>query len=415
MNIFLVSYMASTTVQEVSEGLYVLRVNDDRTKFFEGLWEIPEGITYNAYILTLPEKTVLIDGWKKDFTEEFIASLSRITSVRDIDYVVVNHMEPDHSGTLAKVLELNGGRATVLSHPFSKGLIESLLGIRPKFRAVKDGEIIDLGKERMKFIYTPWLHWPETIITYLEERSVLLSCDAFGGYSIPPTVFDDDLVIPKYLPHVRKYFANVIGHYRDFVAKAIEKIKALGINPRIVAPAHGIIWRKNPSLIIEYYNELARGRTEKGKIVVIYTSMYGYVEMAIDIAVNYMRSKGLKPVIFRFTDRNRDGVANLIGEVEDAEAIIIGTSAYEAEIYPLMKFLTDLIIWKSRRGRPVLIVSTYGWGNIVARGLGKVFKDSGFENVITVSIKGMSSQKDIELIKEAAEKLLNILSAGNRK
>lgn len=402
--------MASTTVTKVSDNLYVLRIDDDHTRFFEALWEIPEGITYNAYLFTLPEKTVLIDGWKKEFTDEFVSTISQVTNIKDIDYVVVSHVEPDHSGTLKKVLELNGGKATVLSHPFAKGLIESLVGITPKFRAVKDGEVIDLGDERMRFIYTPWLHWPETIMTYLEERSVLLSCDAFGGFSIPPAVFDDDSVIATYLPYVRKYFANVVGHYRDFVIKAIEKIRSLGITPKVVAPAHGLIWRRSLN-IVNYYEELAKGKPEKGKIAVIYTSMYGYVERAVNITINNLRAKGFKTVVFRFTDRHRDSIGDLIGEVEDAEAVIIGTATYEAEVYPLMKFVVDLIIKKIHKGKPILIITTYGWGNVAGRKLEELFRNAGFENVVTVGIKGLSSQKDVEAIKEGVENLISKLSA----
>ncbi len=403
--------MVSTALTKVSDNLYVLRINDDRTRFFEALWEIPEGITYNAYLLTLPEKTVLIDGWKKEFADEFINTISRVTDIKDIDYVVVNHVEPDHSGSLKKVLELNEGKATVLGHPFAKGLIESLVGVTPKFRAVKDGEVIDLGSERMRFIYTPWLHWPETIMTYLEERSVLLSCDAFGGYSIPPAVFDDDdSVIATYIPYVRKYFANVVGHYRDFVIKAIEKIRSLGITPKIVAPAHGLIWRRSLD-IVSYYEKLAKGTPEKGKIAVIYTSMYGYVEKAVGIAIDSLRTKGFKAVAFRFTDKHRDSIADLIGEIEDAEAVIIGTATYEAEVYPLMKYVADLIIKKVHKRKPILIITTYGWGNVAGRKLEELFRNAGFETVATVGIKGLSSQKDIEAIKEGVENLVSKLSA----
>ncbi len=401
--------MVSATVTKLSDYIYVLRADDNETTFFEGLWAIPEGITYNAYLIKLDGATVLIDGWPKDYGDDFVNYLSRITNLEDIDYIIVNHMEPDHSGSLPKVLEANKWKATVLGHPMAKGLIESLLGISPKFRAVKDGERVEIGGRKFRFIHTPWLHWPETIMTFLEEDGILFPCDGFGGFSIPPTVFDDDEeVVKNYMRFVRKYFVSVIGYYRDFVTRAIDKLKSIGVEPKIIAPGHGLIWRKSLDIVDHYY-AWAKAVPEKGKIAVIYTSMYGYVENSVSYALNELRERGLKTVVFRFTSRHRDSLSDLLGEVDDAEGIILGTATYEADVYPFINYVIDILTRKVKAKKPILILTTYGWGDVAGRKLETFLKEKGYEVVDVIRFKGIPSSEDREKIREGIEKFLKSL------
>jgi flavorubredoxin len=165
-------------IKEVTDDLFLIRVDDRRVKYFEALWEIPEGITYNAYLLRLGSGSVVFDGVKAEYSDGFIEALTSLVNPKSIRYVVVNHAEPDHTGSIKKLMELTGGKAVVLGHPMVASLLNSLYGIRPAFKAVKDGEALDLGDETLKFIHTPWLHWPETMVTYFGEEisSNLLRC-----------------------------------------------------------------------------------------------------------------------------------------------------------------------------------------------------------------------------------------------
>jgi len=240
-------------VDKVIDNLYELRVNDNKVKYFESLWYIPEGITYNAYLLLTENNVVLFDTWKYTYADKFVEAIGKLIDIKDITHIVVHHMEPDHSGSLPKVLELNGYKAKIIGHTLVKRMIESFYGIEPKFKEIKDGETITIDSIKLRFIHTPWLHWPETIMSYIVNYEVLLSGDVFGGFSIPKSIFDDnDKVILSYLPYVRKYVATIIGHYKEHITKNINKINDLGISIKIVAPSHGLIWRKSPKTIVDY-------------------------------------------------------------------------------------------------------------------------------------------------------------------
>lgn len=234
-------------IEEISKGLHVLRMDDDQVRYFEALWRIEEGITYNAYLLIGENEVILFDTWKKTYAEDFLELLRSLVDPQDITHIVVHHMEPDHSGSLNEVLKENRFKAEVLGHPLTREMLRSFYGIEAKFKPVRDGDGIGLRDLDLKFIHTPWLHWPETIMSYLEDRGILFSGDAFGGFSIPEELFDDrEETVSKYLPSVRKYISNIIGGYRNHILKNVQKLEDRGIKIRLIAPAHGLIWRRDP-------------------------------------------------------------------------------------------------------------------------------------------------------------------------
>jgi len=400
--------MVGIFVDKVTESLHVLRVDDIKVKFFEALWEIPEGITYNAYLLHTSEGAILFDSWKHVYTDEFIEALKTVVDLRDIAYVIVHHMEQDHTGSLPRVLEENGFKAEVLCHMLATRMFSRFLGIKPKIHAVKDGEELKVGGKVLKFIYTPWLHWPETMMTFIPGDDVLLSCDAFGGYSIPKTLYDEsDNVIAEYLPHVRKYVATVIGHYINYIGKAVEKLDKLGIKPKIIAPAHGLIFRNKPEAIVDYYVKLASGIAEKGKIVVVYSSMYGSVGKAISAVIDKLKEKGFSPVVYRFTDTERINLSDFISDVMDCQALIIGAATYENNVFPLIRHLLDVLVEKIKAGKPVLVVSSYGWGRIAGSKILKILTGAGFKVVDVVEFQGMPDGDDLAKVRSGVDSLID--------
>jgi flavorubredoxin len=395
-------------VKEVVENLYVLRVNDYETKFFEGLWEIPEGISYNAYLLKTSEGAVLFDGWKKVFSSSFIEGLVRLVDPRDIRYVVVHHVEPDHSGSIPAVMS-RAVNATLLGHPLAGKMVSAFYGSY-KFRPVSDGENLKIGEHTLRFIYAPWLHWPETIFTYLVDLNALLTCDAFGSYSLPP-VFDDDINdLEQLRVAIRKYYVNVIGKYSQNVLRAVEKLRNLGISPAIIAPSHGVIFRRAPSSILKEYMEIAQGIPSKSKAVVVYASMYGFVEQLVGIAASFLGERGFRVKTYRFTDTHRDNVSDLLGDLSDAAVAVIGGGTYEAGIQPLLKYTLALITSKlSYRASnlPVLVLSSYGWGPVAGKLILDELKNNGFSRVEIVEVPGQPQREHEEKIRQAIERLIS--------
>jgi len=393
-------------LREIESGFYLLRVDDEKVNYFEAIWSIPEKVTYNAYLLVGNGGAVLFDGWKAVYADDLIEAIKEITNPRNLTHVIVHHVEPDHSGSLPKVLEANGFRAEVVTHPMSKPMIESFYRISPKFRLVKDCEEISAAEEKIKLVYTPWLHWPETIVSYLMSRKILVPCDAFGGYSIPRTVFDeDDEVLREYLPSVRKYVATVIGFYRQHIIRNIEKLQNLQLDIRIIAPAHGLVWKRNPQLILDYYRNLAEGRPDGNKVLIVSGSMYGLMERAARTAVEAVEGLGGRAVFYRFNDLEQPPFSEIIGNAIDSRAIILATPTYEAGVYPLLDQLVDLIV-KKIPPKPVLILGSYGWAGVVTKKLSEKLAGAGFNIIETVEFRGSPSEEDARKIKDGVRRLL---------
>lgn len=398
--------MVNYIVDKVLDDVFVLRLNDDETKYFEAIWSIPEGVTYNSYVLLTKNGAVVFDTWKHNYKDLFIEALRKVVDLSDIKYLVIHHMEPDHSGSLPLLVNTING-ITVLGHAMSLNMIKSFYGVTPKFKIVKDNERIKIGDKTLRFIHTPWLHWPETIMTYIENYSILLTCDAFGGFSIPTDLFDDrEEVVSKYLPYVKKYIVTIVGHYKQFIIKNIQKINNLKLPIKIIAPAHGLIWRTQPDKIINYYINIAEGKSLNDKIVIIYGSMYGYVERAINIAIDEINKLGFKAKVFKFTDSIKDDIGNIIQEIIDAKLIILGAATYESDIFPDMKFLLELIQKKASYRKPVIIISIYGWGPVAGRKIIDILSKANYEIIKLIELRGLATFEDEIKIREVIKTTL---------
>ncbi|MEM1654977.1 MAG: FprA family A-type flavoprotein, partial [Nitrososphaerota archaeon] len=280
--------------------------------------------------------------------------------------------------------------------------------IAPRFRLVKDGEELALAGEKIKIIYTPWLHWPETIMSYLPDRRALITCDVFGGYSTPRAIFDDDeSVVKEYLPSVRKYVANIIGFYRQHITRNIEKIQSLKLSIGMLAPAHGLIWRRNPQLIIDYYRSLAEGRPDGNKILIITGSMYRLLEAAAAIAANEVERLGGRAIFYRFNDSSQPPFSEILSDAMDSRAIIIAATTYEAGVYPPLEHLVDLISRKIPQ-KPVLVIGSYGWGPAAARKISEKLASVGFKIIDKIEFQGSASEEDIRRIREGVKMLLEL-------
>ncbi|BES81102.1 FprA family A-type flavoprotein [Pyrodictium abyssi] len=392
-------------VQEIAPGVYMIRVEDEATRFFEALWEIPEGITYNAYVVTGPERVVLLDTVRRGFEEEFLSALSSIVDPRDIDAVVVHHAEPDHSGALPAVLE-RARRATVYAHPMARGMLEALYGIRiESFKPVKDGMELGLGGgHRLVFLETAWLHWPETVMSLLEPGRVLFTGDAFGAYTVPGVLVDsgDPEAFKYYTYFMRKYFATIIGAYRRWVTKALDRLET--VKPKVLAPLHGMAIERHVQEAIGLYRGWASGRLDTGRAVVVYSSMYGAVEEAVQRIAGMLEARGLDVSVYGFTGADRANIADLLGEVLDAGYLVVGAATYEASVFPLIWHVLDMICSKASAGQRVLVVSSYAWGGAAARRIAEKLQGCGLDVAAVVESKGRIPGSALE---EAVEKLLS--------
>ncbi len=399
--------MKDVKIYPVNDQLYMLRVEDRKIKYFEGIWEIPEGMVYNAYLLKTPEGAMLFDTVKEDYADSFLEALFSLVAPQEIKHIVIHHMEPDHSGALPAVLQKVDPQVNVWGIAFTKRLLVNLYGLTPNFQTVREDNALEFGGHSLSFIPAPWLHWPETMVTHITDWNYLISGDIFGGYGIPEDFMDDnEQQVEDFLPLARKYFTTVIGHYKDYVARNFAQLEARGLKPEMILPAHGLGWRKHPERIYDAYQKWGEGSVKPGKIVVSYTSMYGFVERAIKVVIEDLKARGLEVEVFRYTDDHRTSLADFIGTLPDAQAVILATATYEGGIYPPMRQMIEEMIHKANFNKPLLIFASYGWAGAAGREMRALFEKSAYRLVDTIEYNSLLQEKDRERICQGIEKLL---------
>ncbi|NLJ38933.1 MAG: MBL fold metallo-hydrolase, partial [Candidatus Atribacteria bacterium] len=268
---------------ELRKNIHWIGVNDHTTDLFEGLWPITqEGVSYNSYLIN-DQKKAIIDLAKSIKVDQFFKRIAEIIDPSQVDYIILNHMEPDHTGVL-RVLRKIAPHATILCSSKAKDMIQAFYGITDQVQIVQDGEEVELGGLTLQFFMTPFVHWPETMMTFEKKNRILFSCDAFGSYgALRGAIFDDECTdLEFYKKQALRYYANIVAKFSAQVLKAIEKLA--GIPVEVIAPSHGLIWRKNPSIILNLYKKWAEYAKIPGEpgITLLYATMYGNTEALMD-------------------------------------------------------------------------------------------------------------------------------------
>ncbi len=380
------------TVQ-IRPGIHWIGVNDRLTDLFEGQWPLPHGVSYNAYLVEGREPA-LIDTVKNAFAEDFVAALRSLLPLEDLRYIVVNHMEPDHSGALPLVYRL-APQATVLATPPALPLLEGFYGLRERVRPVADGEVLDLGGKVLSFHHIPFVHWPETMATYEQTERVLFTCDALGGFgALDGVLFDDEAPLEHYLDEAIRYFVNIVGMHAKPTLRALDKLGKL--DARVIAPAHGLVWRKDPQRIVQLYARLARMEGEAA-VTVAYGSMYDHTRQMADAAARGVVEAGL-PV--KIVDIARTHVSFALAEVWKRRGLILVAPTYDAGLFYPMEHLLQVLTRKRLGQRTVGLVGSYGW---VGRAIAKMKETAealGWSVAGELEYQGFPQAEDLEKARE---------------
>ena len=375
----------------ITEGIHWVGANDRTTDLFEGIWPIPRGVSYNSYLI-VDDKVVLIDTVRQGSFGQLLDKIRHVLGPkRGIDYLIVNHMEPDHSGSIRMLREafpqmrIVGNRKTVefLSHFYR--VIENV-------STVDNGDTLDLGRRRLKFYLTPMVHWPETMMTYEETGKVLFSGDAFGGFgTLDGGIFDDEVDIDYFEGEILRYFSNIVGKYCPMVQKAIDKLKNLEI--KVIASAHGPIWRQNPQAIVERYDRWSRHQAEEG-VVIAYASMYGNTERMMEAVARGLAEEEVSRI--RIHNVSRIHVSYLISDAWRFRALILGNPTYDAGPFPLMDNFLRLLEQKALKRRVLGLFGTYGWSGGGVSAL-KEFATKGEWDLVEPTVEARCSPTDGDL------------------
>jgi anaerobic nitric oxide reductase flavorubredoxin len=394
---------------EIKPDIYWIGVNDRTTDLFEGLWPITqEGVSYNAYLIN-DEKKAIIDLAKGLKTDEFFDHIAEIVTLSEIDYVVINHMEPDHTGVL-RTLRMIAPGATILCSPKAEAMLESFYGVTENVRVVQDGETLSLGGRTLQFFSTPFVHWPETMMTYETSSCILFSCDAFGGYgALRGAVFDDECTdLGFYQKEALRYYVNIVAKFSKPVLKAIEKLADVDVE--VIAPSHGLIWRKQPQLIVELYKkwaEYATGTTEP-EVTLIYGSMYGNTEKMMNAVAQGISSEGVPLEIF---DAARTDVSYILPSLWTRAGVMVGAPTYEGTLFPPMAQVLEMAALKRVLNKKVAMFGSYGWSGGALRDLKKIVEPLKWELVDSFEFAGGPTEADLKRGEEFGARFAEVVKA----
>lgn len=382
-------------VREISGGVYWVGVKDWWRRLFDALIPLPYGTSYNAYLIRGGKNNALIDTVNPGFEDHLAAKIQSVVDFDSIAYVVMNHAEPDHGGGIPYVMRYTKKAKLVATEKGAKAA-QVYYGVpSERIVIVKESDTIDLGGKTLRFIDASWLHWPETMFTYLVENKVLFPCDFFGMHTA--FGFWDDEV--DQLPSLAKrYFGEIMMPFRKMAQKAIEKIEKLEID--VIAPSHGPVHR-HPRKMIEYYEKWTTGRTEK-KALVVYTTMWNSTAAMVDTIVEVLQAHGIDVRLYNIANSD---IGNIAEDLVDSRAIVLGAPTVLGGLHPIALYVVSLMKALKPPAKYAAILSSYGWGGGAVKQAAEILEPTKIEVVGAIEINGPPTAADHEKIVQLAEEL----------
>ena len=339
-------------VPQITDSIYYVGVNDRMKERFENLWEIPSGVAYNAYLI-VDEKTTLIDTVDVCYSDIFFHKLDQILQGRPVDYLIINHMEPDHGGSIG-LLRQRYPEMQIVGNKKTFDMLSGFHGITTGLHEVKSGDALCIGKHEFSFLMAPMVHWPEVMFTYEQSNRVLFSADAFGSFGALSGHILDTCITDRqaYLDEMTRYYACVIGKYGAFVKKTLANIEKQGLDIEYVCPAHGVVWtREGFAEARDLYARLSNNEAEEG-VVVLYGSMYGNTEQLADVVAQSLAAAGVKHIVCHNVSKSDPSV--ILRDVFRYRGLIIGSPTYCGELFSPIEHLMNLIRIRDVKGRLII-------------------------------------------------------------
>ena len=383
------------------DGIYYVGAIDWDRRLFDELIPLPDGTSYNAYLVIGDEGTALIDTVDPTMTDTLVSNL-RSMNVKHIDYIVANHAEQDHSGSLPALLNLYP-EAKVMATPRCKEmLIDLLLISEDRIQTVRDGETLSLGNKTLEFIHFPWVHWPETMLTYLREDAILFSCDLFGSHFATSDLYavDEAAVYEA----AKRYYAEIMMPFRLVIQRNMEKISNLKID--LIAPSHGPVYHK-PSFIIEAYRDWIYN-PPKNLAVIPYVSMHGSTKAMVDYLVSALIDRGVMAQQFNLS---RTDIGKLAIALVDAATVIIGSPTVLGSLHPVAIYAAHLISALKPKIMFATLIGSYSWGTMVAQQVTQILSPLKVEFLEPVLVKGYPREETFR----ALDRLADEVSERHRK
>lgn len=383
-------------ITKITESVYWVGVKDWDRRMFDALIPLPQGTSYNSYLVRGNEKTALIDTVNPGFEDQLKQNINRYSEIENLDYVIMNHAEPDHAFTINSIMKDVPDATLITSEKGAKMAMIQYNVPEERIKIVQDGDTLDLGGRTLKFIAAPWLHWPETMFTYLVEEKILFTCDFFGSHTAAGFYSDE---VEDLIPMAKRYFGEIMMPFRKLGAKAISKIEDLEIE--IIAPSHGPIHR-NPELILEAYKKWTAGETLE-KVIVVYVSMWNSTGRMVDRMVQELVRAGVDVKVFNLANSD---IGDIARELVDSRAIVLGSPTVLGGMHPLAVYGTYLVKALKPPIKYAVALSSYGWGGGSIKQAQEMLSGTKIEILGAIDVNGPPKDEDFQNIEDLSAELL---------
>lgn len=386
-------------IAKIADNIYYVGVNDRVTEKFESMWPVPDGISYNSYIVK-GEKIALIDTVEIGLIHDFRQNLEEIIGKSEIDYLVVNHMEPDHSGGIPVILDLYPG-LKIVGNKQTVDMIKGYYHVTDdnRFHVIADGDTLDLGEgKQLRFVLTPMVHWPETMMTYEENTATLFSGDAFGTFgALNGGIKDSEMETDLYIEESYRYYSNIVAKYNKFVIRALQKLE--GIPLQRLCSTHGPVWEKRLDEIIRLTQRLAGREDEKG-VTIVYGSMYGMTAEAAELMARELASYGVRRICVHNVAKSP--MSYIISDAYRYSGLVVCSSTYSMTLLPGISTFLEAMGVREVGGKKAVALGSFAWAPVAGKKIAEIAGQLGWDLKATVVMKQSLSDQTRREIHEAA-------------
>jgi flavorubredoxin len=362
-------------MKQITDNIYYVGVNDRQKQLFENLWPLPCGVSYNAYLIT-GAKNILIDTVDSGFADIFLGKIDKILNGRALDYLIINHTEPDHSGSIRRIRE-KYPFVQIIGNKLTFGMIAGYYGITDGLYEVKDGDTLDTGTHRLKFHTAPMVHWPEVMFTYDETDKILFSADAFGTFgALDGGVTDKELNTSRFWDEMIRYYANIVGKYGNPVQKALQKLSSVDI--QMICPTHGPVWDEQKAKAIGIYDRLSRYEGLNG-VTIIYGTMYGHTEQMAETIADALSDAGIRDIAMHNISFSH--ASHILRDIFNYKGVIIGSPTYSNRLFPEIESLLGKIELREIKNRLFGYFGSFTWAGAAVKHLAAFAEKMQWETV----------------------------------
>lgn len=395
-------------VTRISDRVHYIGVNDRTKHLFEALWPIPNGVSYNSYLINGSEKCAIVDGVEADYALLQIDHIHHLSGGRKPDYLVINHMEPDHSGAI-RMLRTAYPDITIVGNAQTIAMVKGFYGVDTNTLTVKDGDTLSLGEgTTLRFTLTPMVHWPETMMTYIVEEATLFAGDAFGCFgALNGAVLDTDMNTDHYFPEMLRYYSNIVGKYGQFVQRALKKFEDVPV--KTLCPTHGPVWRDRIKEVVDLYDKLSRYEPLDNGVTIVYGSMYGNTETMAETAAEALAEAGVRDISVH--NASVSTLSDIIADIFRHRGLIIASPTYSDSLFPPVRNVMEAIVMRGVKNREIMMVGSCTWSQQAVKVMSGYLESLKAVCVTEpVLIKQAPTQEQLDQCREAATALARKLT-----